>query len=451
MALCLPPSPFGFLAPIPLVWLLWRGGFRYGFWAGLGFWAAHLIWLPFSFVIVFGTPLGAVPYFPLIVIKALFWAALFGLSKEKPLARVGLWVVMEYLTSLGELAFPWGFLGYSLIDAPGRILASTGGVYLLSLVVLLVSYLGYLGWKKLEQNPNIFSVHGLGLVAVVVFWLGLFALPLPSVQAGDTTALLVQGNINPLTRDWNKAPQVYLELTRQGLLQAPNAGVVAWPESAVLDFPPELQNLIGSREHLSGTFIGNANSVVRRVNGQVLDYYSKARLVPFGEHFPWQKQLAPLYNFFSNAFGLGNLYSETPGRAYTVLGRYGAYICYESVFPSVSRTLVQNGAQVLELGSNDAWYGPSFGGLQHFEMGRLRAVETGRWLLRAGNDGVTAIIDPLGRIVSRIPQHQAGFLIGQFSFLQNQTFYVRYGDWAVALALLLVVAGLLFRPRPSIV
>lgn len=407
---------------------------------------------------MFHTFWGAVIFVPLLLIKALIWAALFGLSKNRPLTRVGLWVVMEYLTSLGDLAFPWGFVGYALGDAPGRILASMGGVYGLSLLVLLVAYGGYIGWKRFEQNLEVFSPYGLGLVGLIVGWLILWAIPLPPVQAGDTTALLVQGNINPITRDWSQAPKVYLELTRQGLAQFPQAKVVAWPESAVVDFPPqivafppELDRLLGDREHISGTFVGNANSAVRRVNGQMLEYYSKIRLVPFGEHFPWEQQLEPLYRFFTNAFGLGNLSSETPGSSYRLLGRYGAFICYESVFPSVTRTLVARGAQVLELGSNDAWYGPSFGGLQHFKMGRLRAVETGRWLLRAGNDGVTAIIDPLGRVINRIPQYQAGYLAGSFAYLQNQTLYVRFGDWAVGLAGLLAAIGLLFRPRPSIV
>ncbi len=449
---------FGFLAPIPLIWLVFRGGFRYGFWAGVGFWAVHLIWLPFSFTILFHTFWGAVIFIPLIVIKALMWAAVFGLSKNRPLARVGLWVVMEYLTSLGDVAFPWGLLGYGLVAAPGRVLASLGGVYLLSLVVLGVAYLGYVCWKRLEANPQIFSAQGLGLVGVMVFWLGLWAVPLPPVQPGDTTALLVQGNINPLTRDWNLAPIVYEQLSRQGLKQSPQAQVVVWPESAVLQFPPSLRPVLEGRELISGTFIyqndsgSEYNSAVRMQNGQVLESYSKHRLVPFGENFPFQAQLPGLYSFFFRAFGFqGDLRSQKPGTNNSVLGRYGTYICYESVFPSVSRSLVQSGAGVLTLVSNDAWYGPSFGGLQHFQMGRLRGVETGRWLLRAGNDGVTAILDPLGRIVQRIPQHQAGFLSGQFSFLKSQTAYVRYGDWAVVLAGLLVLTGLLFRSRPSIV
>lgn len=383
---------------MPLIWLLTRGGLRFGLLAGIGFWAVHLVWLPLSFVVLFETPWGAVPYVPLVLIKAAIWGVMFGLTRGKPLARAGLWVVQEYLTSLGEVAFPWGFLGYALVDAPGRVIASLGGVYLLSLLVLGVALGLYFFGRRVARERMVFSYHSLGLLATLFFWGALWILPLPATQ-GSLTALLVQGNINPLQKlEGLSAEQTYLKLTLEGLHAHPEAQVVIWPETAVASFPPELPALLGSRELLSGLETGITNRAVRMVGGQITHFYDKNRLVPFGENFPWSEALRPLYRFFFRAFGFGgDLASRTPGTAYTPLDKYGAFICYESAFPSVARKLVLNGAEVLELGSNDAWYGPSFGGLQHFQMGRLRAVETGRWLLRAGNDGVTAIIDPYGR------------------------------------------------------
>jgi apolipoprotein N-acyltransferase len=443
LALSMPPTPLGFLAPLPLIWLLTQGGFRYGMWAGIGFWAVHLIWLPLSFVVLFETAWGAVPYVPLVLIKAAIWGAVFGLTRGRPMARVGLWVVQEYLTSLWEIAFPWGFLGYALVDAPGRVLSSVGGVYLLSLLVLGVSLGLFYSWQ-LQRAP--------ALVGVLLLWMGLWTMPLPVAQ-GSQKALLVQGNINPLRKlEGVSAEQTYLELTRQGLQAWPDTQVVLWPETAVAGFSPELVALLEGRELISGLETGTTNRVVRLLSGQITHFYDKNRLVPFGENFPWSQALRPIYRFFFRAFGFdGDLISRTPGTAYAPLGRYGAFICYESVFPSVSRKLVLNGAEVLQLGSNDAWYGPSFGGLQHFQMGRLRAVETGRWLLRVGNDGVTAIIDPYGRVTARIPQREPGFLVGQFALLQGQTLYVRWGDWIVVLAGALGVLGLRIRPKGSIV
>lgn len=452
LALCLPPTPLGFLAPLPLIWLLTQGGFRFGLLAGAGFWAVHLVWLPLSFVVLFETPWGAVPYLPLVLIKAAIWGAVFGLSRGKPLARAGLWVVQEYLTSLGEIAFPWGFLGYALVDAPGRVVASLGGIYLLSLLVLAMALGLYYAWHRLRAEQVVFSAPALGLLGILLFWIGLWIMPLPPLQ-GTLTALLVQGNINPLRKlEGVSAEQTYLELTRQGLQAHPEAQVVIWPETAVASFPPELTALLGSRELLSGLETGFTNRAVRVVEGQITHFYDKNRLVPFGENFPWSQVLRPVYSFFFRAFGFdGDLGSRTPGMAYAPLDKYGAFVCYESVFPSVTRRLVLNGVEVLTLGSNDAWYGPSFGGLQHFQMGRLRAVETGRWLLRAGNDGVTAIIDPYGRVTARIPQREPGFLAGQFARLQSRTLYVRWGDWAVVLAGAWVVLGLRIRAKGTIV
>jgi apolipoprotein N-acyltransferase len=420
--------------------------------AGMGFWAVHLVWLPLSFVVLFETPWGAVPYLPLVLIKAAIWGAVFALTRGRPLTRAGLWVVQEYLTSLGEIAFPWGFVGYALVDAPGRVLAGMGGVYLLSLVVMGVALSVYAAWQRLRKDPVVFSAPALGLVGLGLFWLGLWVLPLPSIQ-GSEKALLVQGNINPLRKlEGVSAEQTYLELTRQGLQAHPQTQVVLWPETAVASFSPELTALLGSRELLSGLETGLTNRAVRVVAGQITHFYDKNRLVPFGENFPWSEALRPLYRFFFRAFGFGgDLESRRPGTAYAPLDKYGAFVCYESVFPSVARLLVLNGAEVLQLGSNDAWYGPSFGGLQHFQMGRLRAVETGRWLLRAGNDGVTAIIDPYGRVTARIPQRQPGFLAGQFGLLQGHTLYVRWGDWAVVLAGALGLLGLRIRPKGTIV
>lgn len=424
LALCLVPFPLGFLAPLPLIWILTRGGFRFGLLVGIGFFAVHLLWLPESFGEWFG-PWGVAIFIPLILIKALMWAAVFGLTRGRPLARIGGWVLLEYLTSLGDLAFPWGFMGYALVDAPGRVLASLGGVYLLSLVVLLTALAlsGRMYWA--------------GAV-----WALLWLVPLP-LPEGDQTALLAQANIDPRKKfEGISVDQLYVDMTREGLQKNPQVQVVVWPETAVYQFMPELPALLGQRELISGFETGSTNRVVRYMDGQVTGFYDKNRLVPFGERFPWRAQFQPLYSFIFGALGLGEVGDRPAGTGYPLLGRFGAFICYESVFPSVARILVRSGAEVLELGSNDGWYGPTFGGLQHFQMGRLRAVETGRWLLRAGNNGVTAIIDPYGRVRAHIPQHRREVLVGQFAYLKGQTLYVRLGDWAVLLAGVLLLLGL---------
>jgi apolipoprotein N-acyltransferase len=427
LALTLPPFPFGFLAPLPLAFLL-RGGFREGFLAGVGFWGLHLIWLPQSFANLFG-PLGALPFLPLVLLKALSFGLLFALTPS-PLARLGGWVVLEWLTEQGELAFPWGFLGYALAEAPGRVLAAWGGVYLLSLLVLLAAY------GLAHRRPW-----------VLLPWALLWLWPLPQVE-GEEKGLLVQGNLNPLAKVQGELDErVYLRLTREGLARHPEAGLVVWPETAVWQIPEGLDTLLQGRPLITGLNLFGPNRAVLYQGGQILAHYDKVRLVPFGERFPFREVLGRVYGFFFRAFGLGELANRTPGEGIAPLGAYGVFICYESVFPSVARGLAREGARVLVLLTNDAWYGPSFGGRQHFAMGRLRAVETGLWLLRAGNDGITASVDPLGRTVAAIPPHREGFLLAPYAQREGATPYVRLGDWAVALALTIFLFGLILRVR----
>lgn len=445
LALCLPPLPLGWLLPLPLLVLLGARGGRQGFWAGLGFWAVHLIWLPQSFVIAFDSWLGAVPIVPLVLIKAASWAALFALTRGRPLQRVGGWVILEYLTTLGELAFPWGLVGYGLVEAPGRYLASLGGVFLLSLVVLLVAF-------GLSQRR-----YWVGLV-----WLALWVWPLPP-STPQATALLVQGDIDPYQKAVGQVlpEQTYLDLTREGLEEYPQVNLVVWPETAVRVFDPQVDAILQGRPLISGLeptplLPGYPNRVVWRWQGVEKAYRDKAHLAPFGEFFPFQGQLSGLYGFFFSSFGLGNLASRQPGPGGQSLGPYAAYICYESVFPTLVRRLGSQG-RVLVLSTNDAWFGPSFGADQHFQMGRLRAVENGRWLLRAGNDGVTASVDPFGRVVSRLPRGGPGVLEAPYSLTNSQTLYQRLGDWPLALALLLLVIGwqgesrrlFAWKPRPN--
>ncbi|WP_353512449.1 apolipoprotein N-acyltransferase [Thermus sp. LT1-2-5] len=428
LALTLPPFPLGFLAPLPLAFLL-RGRFREGFLAGIGFWGLHLLWLPQSFASLFG-PLGALPFLPLVLVKALSLGLLFALTPS-PLMRVGGWVALEWLTEQGELAFPWGLLGYALVEAPGRVLASLGGVYLLSLLVLLAAY-------GLAQRR----------LWVLLPWALLWLLPLPEAKATQK-ALLVQGNLNPLAKVQGELDEaVYLRLTKEGLALHPEADLIVWPETAVWRIPPSLDPLLQGRPLLTGLNLYGPNRAVLYQGGGILNHYDKVRLVPFGERFPFREALGGVYGFFFRSFGLGELADRTPGRRVAPLGPYGVFICYESVFPSVARSLAREGSRVLVLLTNDAWFGSSFGGQQHFAMGRLRAVETGLWLLRAGNDGVTASADPFGRVVAAIPPHREGLLLAPYALREGHTPYVRLGDWAVALALTIFLLGLILRVRP---
>jgi len=168
------------------------------------------------------------------------------------------------------------------------------------------------------------------------------------------------------------------------------------------------------------------SAVVVDPQGREILQYDKMHLVPFGEYVPtWA---------FPNVIGkitneAGNF---VPGSSYRVAptpeGAIGVFICYEDIFPELARRFTLAGARVLVNISNDAWFGDSAAALQELEMARLRAIEDRRYLLRATNDGITAVIDPYGRIEKQIARHQTAVLPAEFSYLRGETFYTRHGD-----------------------
>jgi apolipoprotein N-acyltransferase len=168
--------------------------------------------------------------------------------------------------------------------------------------------------------------------------------------------------------------------------------------------------------------------------------YDKIHLVPFGEYIPFQRYLTFAHKL------TGRVSSFTRGGEHKVFRlnghSYGVFICYESVFADEVRESAQRGAEVLVNISDDGWYGDTSAPWQHLNMARMRAIENRRWILRDTNNGVTAVIDPYGRVRQSIPRHQVDALPAGYSFRSDVTFYTAHGDvfaWAcVLLALGLV-------------
>ncbi len=209
--------------------------------------------------------------------------------------------------------------------------------------------------------------------------------------------------------------------------------------------------VVGGRAYEGGR---SFNSLFSLSDGELLGRYDKHYLVPFGERWPFSESLPWLYEGLFGLFGLPPLASTASGTPPqplpTPLGDVAAFVCYESVFPQVQRSQVAAGARVLVLGTNDAWFARGAGAEQHFDMGRMRAIETRRWLLRAGNDGVTASVDPLGRVAARLERGVAGTLSAAFAMEDVLTPWVRHGRWTpLVLAAYLVAVGAALQPlRP---
>ncbi len=469
LALVFVPFPWSWLAPLPLAGLFWqvtrardaRGAFAAGFAGGLGFFAVHLLWLPVSFAALFGI-VGALPMPFLALVLAAFWGITAGLTRRLAgrhtlVALAFAWVLLEWLRGLGPLAFTWGTLGYALLPTPVAQVADLGGVYLLSLLVTL-SASGLAGLLHGHWEGLALCVSLLG--AGAAYGLTRAAPPAPTLEV-----LLVQGSVDPVQRARARSAselELYGRLTREALTRGARPALIVWPEGAVPSAPTQpdtraaLERL-GATPAVIGAPSFGADGVRNSAFGwdgrAVTGRFDKVKLVPFGEFFPGQGALDFVYGPIFAGMGLSGLRGTQPGTSYPALAlgtiRAGAYICYESTFGAVSRALVRDGANLLVNISNDAWFGATLGAEQHFQMGRLRAIETRRWVARAGNDGITAVIDPSGRVTQRFERFAVAAFRARVGVSEAQTAYVRFGDWAVLLALLGACAVLVYSRWPS--
>ena len=169
------------------------------------------------------------------------------------------------------------------------------------------------------------------------------------------------------------------------------------------------------------------SAVVVTPQGDALARYDKVHLVPFGEYVPFK-------DFFGFAHKLTREVSDfAPGEERMALPvhsyKLGIFICYESVFPNEVREFAAKGAQVLVNISNDGWFGDSGAPEQHLNMARMRAIENGRWILRSTNTGISASIDPFGRVVAQLPRNVRVALDVPYGVVTGTTFYTRHGDW----------------------
>lgn len=416
-----------------------------------GFFTMHLWWLPVSLGEWFG-PLSYLLFVLMVPILSSMWAFTATLTRllygEGFLVALPFsWVVMEHLRSLGVFQFTWGTVGYLWVGSPVAQVADVGGVYLLSLLGMLLAC-------SLAQLPRISAVLLLTIPLVGAAVVSGLA-PTTSTPPGTLNVALVQGSIPPTQKAQGRQQNelsTYLSLSR-GI---PRDTLVVWPETASpVELNGKLQTellgmhprwLVGAPRWAEGRYFNSVTGF--SASGSLA--YDKRMLVPFGERFPLQDQLPGLYRWVFSSMGLPELRGVTPGsfeRPLVVDGvQYGTYICYESTFPDLTRQLVQRGAEVLVNVSNDSWFGQGLGARQHFLMGTLRAIETRRFLLRAANDGITAVVGPDGKTLSSLPRGVRGVLLGGYTPQDGETLYVKFGNWVVGLALLMLVLLLPLKP-----
>lgn len=387
-----------------------------------------------------------------------------------------LWVAVE-LARARITGFPWDLLGTSQVNNLLLTkLAPWAGVMGISLLLaagnalcLWQPRLG--GARRVWVGPACTALLALGTYGA--FWSRLPPSPASAV------ATLVQDNYEVGSQELylTSQPTMLATLTAASLhpvvspgaaaleaqsraadVKAPPTSLILWPEAPTPfhSADPAFRESIGAlarsagapvivdadaqdpatgttppREYVSASFF--------LPDGTYAGRYDKMHLVPFGEYTPYKQ----LFFFAGHLLDGLNFVPGTRRTLFSAAGhRYGVFICYESIFGDEIRHFALGGAQVFANLSDDGWYGDTSAPWEHLEMTRMRAIENGRWVLLDTNTGITASIDPRGRIVARMPRHLRGAVDVPFDYRNDLTFYTRYGDWIGWLSAIVIASVL---------
>jgi apolipoprotein N-acyltransferase len=386
------------------------------------------------------------------------------------------WVSTELLRGHTFFEFPWCLLGYSQHQNPAAMqIAAYTAVYGVSAAVALASAL--LAYAVVVPVHRLQAVAALAAAMAALHGYGAWALASPVPETGRARVGLVQAGIvqEDKWRPERATENVdrHIDLTRRAA--AEGARLVVWPESAVpfyFDHAPTMAErlrlvardenihlLFGNDDRERGEGAGAdrvfVGAKMLSPRGELELRYHKMQLVPFGEYVPLQPVLT--LGGRVTAKLVEQVADFTPGRVASVgeaLGhRLGAFICYESVFPHLVRRFSAGGAELLVNMTNDAWYGRTSAPYQHLAMSAFRAVENGRYLVRAANTGITAVVDPKGRVVASTALFDRTVLVRDVGFVAEPTFYARHGDvfgWGALGAVVALTARVIAERRRAL-
>ncbi len=388
------------------------------------------------------------------------------------------WLFCEYLRSVVLTGFPWLSLGYSQIDGPLSVYAPVIGevgitaIVLLTNICLVQSYCYFKEQFSDNEKAPSKNYVARNLVIPISFLIGIGLTSLLMTQlhwteltGKSTKVALIQGNIAQSIK-WQPEQEwptmlKYLDLSRVNY----DADLIVWPESAIPALEPAVQDylstvnrsaLLNDSAIITGLINYNFESkeyfnallVLGKKNdeddaGYYYNHsnrYYKNHLLPIGEFVPFQELLrpiAPLFNLPMSAFTPGNYVQPN-------LIAKGIHIlplnCFEIAFPKQLAANFTNKTDIILTVSNDAWFGDSHGPHQHFEIARMRALEFGRPLVRATNNGVTGIINHLGEVTALAPQFEEAVLKGSVGFVKGDTPYSQWPNLILWLMILLPIA-----------
>jgi len=416
------------------------------------------------------------------------------LSQKFPAYKIfiysSVWIIIDYIQSIGFLAFPWTYIGYSQYPFTQFIqIASITGILGVNFIIVMFNktcseYMlsfkdGITGIKYFTGNLYFSRLAIISLLVIIITVSGFVRLSDTQTEASGKTlkVALIQTHISPWD-NWQENKFTYLSelisYTREALCANPD--FIIWSESATLEYisfranagiydsfdeqllgfvkengKPLLTGEIGRYVKLDPyyiTYYPQNNAVLINGAGEVVKTYAKNILVPFGEWFPYEKWFVPIKNLVESFGGSSFVPGKRP-ELFEVDGlKFGTLICYEGIFYRLCREYRAMGADFMVNITNDGWTDAYNGHYQHYSSSIFRAVENGIWMVRAGNTGVTSIIDPKGRVTKTIKILEKNYLTGEIDTSRNvQTFYSKYGDlilYASLLFIMLIVFRLAF-------
>ncbi len=502
-----------FFALTPILFVTYRSNLKrtlgYGILFSFLFYSLYLFWIN-AYLAVVGIAFVTVVFGCFFVISLMIINLT---SRAFPKYRVILtpfiWIAIDFVRSFGFLGFTFGSIGYTQHNFPLFIqLADIGGEPMIAFIIVLFSaglvelipnfFRG--GSRKLKEiSPyHIIPLYvSLGIIVMSLIY-GAIRLREPIPDGPRMKLSMIQGLSSPRTT-WKKEKwktlRILTNLTRESHREEEDLDLIVWTETAIrTSLRPNL--IYGSSYHVRiqrlvqevGThfIIGSPDNYYIQegeglnvdkldeiyptrdetevwtnsayfVNpqGEIIGKYDKIQLTPFGEHFPLGERIRFLGKIIENFTDSAGF---TPGTEYTVFThekmRFGVVICWEGTYGYLIRQFVRNGADFILNISNDMWSQTRAGHFQHFSITKFRAIENRIWYARAANDGVTAIIDPYGRIVRILPIKEEGYLIGEVGPRLRTTFYTRYGNIlpkvSVAVLVISFVSSIVFLvKRPS--
>ena len=443
-------APFGFwpVSIIALIVLVARfsksHGFWYGWWNGLGYFALALNWIVEPFLVDIARH-GWMAPFALVGLAsglAIFWGLAFWVAGRFGPQRMVLpfaWALAEFARSTILTGFPWALISYIWVDTPIAQAAAFVGPHTLGALTVLLAVVAAWCWHHRR------SWLAAPALAFLVAWLG-FATRLPDTSdLSDFTVRLIQPNAAQDLKWRPDMMQTFFDRQLSATSAPGSPDLVVWPEVAVpyvMGQRPDLDQMIanaapdgvsvvvGMRKLLEKSPKNEwRNSlVVLDPDGNNVASYDKYRLVPFGEFLPFPDvfEALGLQALAANAgrFGSGDgpAVLKVPG-----IPDFQPLICYESIFPADIRRGDDRPQWLLQI-TNDAWFGTFSGPFQHLAQARMRAIENGLPLARSANTGVSAMIDPFGRILDQLPLNQFGYIDAALPKALPATLYARTGD-----------------------